>query len=251
MFHISNSKPDQMSQKSVMYCCCFTWASLCMNTSNLLSSPTFSLRSYRRFTGPKLSPALALKGEDAVKFSPKFTLCTFLVKTKAGSKHFKTGYVFASKLFSKCDKCCHLMDRCRVWFSSAVGRKRDHGDDSLLPFHTLLRGEATAWPERCFCRIDSPGTCSFGSESRSLATHPQLGGGEGYARSGYLTISRARGGKNDFSLEKTHMVNTGHGMVLYCQTVKAQHSGVKHMSKRLWDLEFSKGRQKSSDSWRQ
>lgn len=222
MFHISNSKPDQMSQKSVMYCCCFTWASLCMNTSNLLSSPTFSLRSYRRFTGAKLSPALALKGEDAVKFSPKFTLCTFLVKTKAGSKHFKTGYVFASKLFSKCDKCCHLMDRCRVWFSSAVGRKRDHGDDSLLPFHTLLRGEATAWPERCFCRIDSPGTCSFGSESRSLATHPQLGVGGGVGGGERLCTFRvfdhlqSKGRKEWFFLGKKPygQHRTWHGLVL-------------------------------------
>lgn len=93
------------------------------------------------------------------------------MKTKAGSKHFQTGYVFASKHFTKCDKCCHLMDRCRVWLSSAVGRKRDHGDYSIAALSHSPEGEVTARPERCFCHSETPGTCSLGSESRS----PQLG----------------------------------------------------------------------------
>lgn len=143
----------------------------------------------------------------------------FISKNKSGSKHFETGDVSASKHFSKCDKRCHLMDRCRVWLSSAVGRKRDHGDESLLPFHTLVRGEATAWPERCFCHLDSPGTCSFGSESRSLATHPHLGEKrKSYTCSGYLTISNIRawrGGKLCFFLGKktNYQHRTQHGLV--------------------------------------
>lgn len=177
----------------------------------------------------------------------------FISKNKSGSKHFETGDVSASKHFSKCDKRCHLMDRCWVWLSSAVGRKRDHGDESVLPFHTLVRGEVTAWPERCFCHLDSPGTCSFGSESRSVATHPHLGEKKKklhmfrvFDHLQYQSMAGGGGGNYVFFLEKNLTINIGHNMVLYRQTVSGQHPGVKH----LWDLEFSREWQKSSDSWR-
>lgn len=198
MFHISKCNPHQISGKAMMHGCFSAWASVdvtaqtsFVNFQPLVVRPSTSTRA-------ELRPSQAPKKEGAVKFSPKNNLHTFLlVKIKVGNKHFETGHVFASIYFSKCDKCCHLMDRCRVWSSSAVGRKTDHRDDSLLPFHNLLRREMTAWPEGCFCCLDSPGTPSSESKSRSrsLAIHSQLEkkiNRKSYTRSGYLTISNIK-----------------------------------------------------------
>lgn len=196
MFHISKCNPHQMSGKAMMHGCFSAWASLRVTAQTSFTS--LQLLAVRPSTRAKLSPSQAPKKELAVKLSPKNNLYTFLlVKTKVGNKHFEAGHVFASIYFSKHDKCCHLMDRCRVWCSSAVGRKTDRRDDSFLPFHILLRREMTAWPEGCFCCLDSPGTPSSESKSRSrrLATHSQLEKKKmrkSYTCSGYLTISNIK-----------------------------------------------------------
>lgn len=118
---------------------------------------------------------------------------------------------------------------------------------------------------------------SLGSESRSMAMNPQLGGGEEnnkkrkhknkerkkneekqkrvkttHVQSIWLFLIEDQVEKTDaFSLKKPAMFNLGPGIVFYCQTVKGEHSGVKHVSNSLWDLEFSGVLPNSSDSWRQ
>lgn len=51
-----------------------------------------------------------------------------------------------------------------------------------------------------------------------------------------------------FPWKKTIMVNIGHGSFLYSQTVKGQHSGVKHLSNRTWSFQGDRNLQIHEDN---
>lgn len=136
----------------------------------------------------------------------------------------------------------HGQVQCLIQLS---GRKEKGSWRWLTAALSLLRGEVTAWPERRFCCLDSPGTWSFGSESTSLATHPQLEGKRKNQKAIYIQciwpyqISEQGRGKWWFFPWKQTQWST-RDMAWPC-TVTVQHSEVKDPSNRLWDLEFSRG----------